>query len=44
MNLPPLPESFPAGYIAKTEHFVTLEQAQAYGQQNAITKELSNEQ
>lgn len=32
MNLPPLPESFPAGYVAKTEYFYTAEQMQAYVQ------------
>ena len=33
MSLPPLPEPFPAGYIAQTEYFYTAEQMQAYGQQ-----------
>ena len=33
MILPPLPEPFPAGYIAQTEYFYKAEQMQAYGQQ-----------
>lgn len=32
MSLPPLPPSFPAGYISGTEHFYTLAQIRAYGQ------------
>lgn len=32
MSLPPLPESFPAGYIAQTEYFYTADQLKAYGQ------------
>ena len=32
MSLPKLPESFPAGYIAKTEHFYTADQMREYGQ------------
>lgn len=32
MSSPPLPESFPAGYIAQTEYFYTAEQLKAYGQ------------
>ena len=32
MIMPPLPEPFPAGYIAQTEYFYTAEQMQAYGQ------------
>jgi len=31
MSLPKLPESFPAGYIAKTEHFYTADQMREYG-------------
>lgn len=33
MSLPLLPKSFPAGYIAGTEHFYTLAQIRDYGQQ-----------
>ena len=32
MSFPPLPESFPAGYIAQTEYFYTADQLKAYGQ------------
>lgn len=38
MTLPPLPESFPAGYIAQTEYFFTADQMQAYGQQCALAE------
>jgi hypothetical protein len=30
-KLPPLPDSFPAGYIAQTEYFYTAAQMIAYG-------------
>jgi len=33
MSLLPLPEAFPAGYIAQTEHFYTANQMIAYGKQ-----------
>ena len=33
MSLPPLPASFPAGYIAQTEYFYTAEQMQAFYKQ-----------
>lgn len=32
MIMPPLPEPFPAGYIAQTEYFYTADQMKAYGQ------------
>lgn len=32
MTLPPLPEPFPAGYIAQTEYFYTADQMADYGQ------------
>jgi len=35
MSLLPLPEAFPAGYIAQTEHFYTANQMIAYSKQCA---------